>query len=237
MEALGGSATLIAEEIRRRIWQERQLTASAGVAPNKFLAKVASDWNKPNGLYVIKPEDVESFIQELPIERIWGIGHVSAQRLHQLNIRSCGELQKLDLQILEKHFGNRAWSLYELCRGIDHRSVAVDRMRKSLSVEATFSQDLFSLEACLEQVPSLYQRLMARYAKISHQYASKKPFIKLKFNDFSSTTVESSLYTQCDTISYSALLRIGWERKKQPVRLIGLGIHLAQSEDVQLRLF
>lgn len=236
-EAFEGSATLIAKEIRKRIWNERRLTASAGVAPNKFLAKVASDWNKPNGLFVIRPEEVENFIVELPIERIWGIGHVTSRRLHLLNIRTCRELQKLDLQEMAKHFGSRAWNLYELCRGIDPRPVSVERVRKSLSVESTFTQDLTSLEACLEQVPSLYQRLMTRYAKISSQYTNKKPFIKVKFNDFTSTTVESSRHLQCDTECYSALICMGWERKKQPVRLLGLGLHLAMSEDMQLPLF
>ena len=112
---------------------------------------------KPNGFFVILPEEIEDFIKELPIEKIWGIGQVTAQRLHMLDIRTCGELQQLDIVQLEKHFGSRAWSLYELCRGIDSRPVTVERIRKSLSVESTFLHDLDTLDACLEQVPELYR--------------------------------------------------------------------------------
>lgn len=234
---LGGSATLIAKEIRKRIWKERHLTASAGVAPNKFLAKVASDWKKPNGCFVITPPEVETFVKELPIEKIYGIGHVTAQKLHSLDIYTCGELQKLDLMSLNEHFGQRAWSLYELCRGIDPRPVLVDHIRKSLSVESTFIHDLQTLDSCLEQIPELYQKLMNRYEKIKHHYSIKKPFIKVKFADFVTTTVESTLYPQFDLNSYYALIKIGWERKKEPVRLLGLGLNLNISEEIQLTLF
>jgi DNA polymerase-4 len=236
-EACGGSATLIAKEIRKLIWKERRLTASAGVAPNKFLAKVASDWKKPNGLFVLTPQEVESFIQQLPIEKIYGIGHVAAQKLHALDIYTCGELQQLDLITLNEHFGSRAWNLYELSRGIDHRPVSVEHIRKSLSVESTFLQDLQTLENCLEQVSELYQRLMTRYEKIRNHYRIKKPFVKVKFADFTTTTVESALYLQSDIPSYHALIKIGWERKKEPVRLLGLGVSLSIDEEVQLTLF
>lgn len=233
----GGSATLIAKEIRKRIWKERHLTASAGVAPNKFLAKVASDWKKPNGLFIITPPQVEAFVKELPIEKIYGIGQVAAQKLHSLDIYTCGELQKLDLASLNKHFGSRAWPLYELSRGIDQRPVLVDHIRKSLSVESTFTHDLPTLENCLEQIPELYQRLMNRYDKIKYQYNIKKPFVKVKFADFTTTSVESSLYLKSDLNSYDALVKIGWERKKYPVRLLGLGVSLNSCEEIQLTLF
>ena len=236
-EAFGGSATLIAKEIRRQIWEERHLTASAGVAPNKFLAKVASDWNKPNGLCVITPEDIEAFVNQLPVEKISGIGHVMAKRLHALNIYTCGELQQLNVDNLHEHFGSRAWNLYELCRGIDRRPVTIERIRKTLSVEMTFLYDLQTLESCLEQIPELYQRLMVRYGKIRNHYRIKKPFIKIKFADFMTTTVESALYLLSDIPSYNALIRIGWERKKQPVRLLGLGVSLSVDEEIQLTLF
>jgi DNA polymerase-4 len=141
------------------------------------------------------------------------------------------------MQQLEEHFGSRAWSLYELCRGIDPRPVATERVRKSLSVESTFLHDLDSLEACLEQVPDLHRRLISRYERISGQYDIKKPFVKVKFADFTTTTVESALYLQCEIASFKALIRIGWERKKQPVRLLGLGLSLNTGEEVQLTLF
>lgn len=237
VEAFGGSATLIAQEIRRRIWEERHLTASAGVAPNKFLAKVASDWNKPNGLFVITPKEVGDFVKALPIDHIFGIGHVTAKKLHALNLYTCEDLQQLELTTLHDYFGSRAWSLYELCRGIDNRPVMTDRIRKSLSVESTFMHDLQTLQGCLEEVPDLYQRLMIRYEKISTHYHSKKPFIKIKFADFMTTTVESSLYKIFDINTYEALIRTGWERKKAPVRLLGIGMSLSVGEEIQLMLF
>src|SRR5262249_6534737 len=145
--------------------------------------------------------------------------------------------QQLDFAKLHEHFGSRAWSLYELCRGIDHRPVIVDRIRKSLSVESTFIHDLQTLEDCLEQVPELYQRLMDRWNKIKDQYRIKKPFVKVKFFNFTATTVESALYPSPDIESYKALITIGWERKKEPVRLLGLGVNLSIPEEVQLNLF
>lgn len=233
----GGSATLIAKEIRKRIWKERRLTASAGVAPNKFLAKVASEWNKPNGLFIITPQEVEKFIKSLPVEKIYGIGHVAAKKMHSLDIYTCSELQQLDLVTLNAHFGSRAWHLYELCRGIDNRHVIIDYIRKSLSVEFTFVHDLQTLESCLEQIPDLYNKLINRYEKIKNHYQIKKPFVKIKFADFTTTTVENNLYQQANVDSYQALIKIGWERKQEPVRLLGLGINLSINEEIQLTLF
>lgn len=236
-QIFNGSATYIAKEIRRLIWKERRLTASAGIAPNKFLAKVASDWNKPNGFYTIAPKDVDDFVKELPIENIFGIGRVTAKKFHSLNIYTCGDLQKLDLLELREHFGNRAWNLYELCRGIDHRPVIVDRVRKTLSVETTFLKDLLSLEECINEVPNLYEDLLSRYKKIKNEYTIKKPFLKVKFADFTITRVESIVFPLANLSNYQELMKIAWDRRKQPVRLLGVGFHLDQRELVQLTLF
>lgn len=233
----GGSATLIAQEIRKRIWKECRLTASAGVAPNKFLAKVASEWNKPNGLFVIPPENIEEFIRDLPIEKIYGIGHVAAKKMHSLDIYTCSDLQQLDLVTLNEYFGSRAWHLYELCRGIDNRPVMIDYIRKSLSVESTFTHDLQTIESCLEEIPELYLRLMNRYDKIKSHYLIKKPFIKIKFSDFTTTTVENGLYLFPTKENYQSLIKTGWERKKDTVRLLGLGVNLGLNEEIQLTLF
>lgn len=236
-EACGGSATLIAKAIRKQIWKERRLTASAGVAPNKFLAKVASDWNKPNGLFVVTPEQVDAFVKPLPVEKISGIGRVMAHKLHTLNIYTCEDLQQLDLSDLHENFGSRAWNLYELCRGIDNHPVTVDRVHKSLSVESTFVHNLNTLESCLEQVPELYQTLMKRFEKIRQHYRIKKPFVKVKFADFVTTTVESVHHPLSNINNYQTLIKIGWERRKQPVRLLGLGVSLGFKEEIQLMLF
>ncbi len=233
----GGSATLIAKTIRKQIWKERRLPASAGVAPNKFLAKVASEWNKPNGLFVVTPDQIDSFVKPLPIEKIFGIGQVMAQKFHALNIYTCEELQQLELTDLHQHFGSRAWNLYELCRGIDNRPVEVDRVHKSLSVESTFVHDLCTLESCLEQVPALYQKLMIRFEKLKYHYRIKKPFVKVKFADFVTTTVESVQHPTPNIQSYQTLVKMGWERKKLSVRLLGLGFSLSVHEEIQLTLF
>jgi DNA polymerase-4 len=236
-DVLGGSATWIAQEIRRLIWQERCLTASAGVAPNKFLAKVASDWHKPNGQFVLPPQEVDAFMISLPVENIFGIGHVMAKKLHHLGLKTCGDLQEVELTVLHELFGSRAWNLYELCRGIDHRPVIADRIRKSLSVESTFLEDLNTLEHCYEAIPALLSELMVRYEKISRQYHKRKPFIKIKFSDFSTTTVENACYKGFDLQTYQTLIKIGWERKKMTVRLLGLGMSLSLDEEIQLTLF
>lgn len=230
------SATLVAREIRKRIWKERGLTASAGVAPNKFLAKVASEWNKPNGLFTITPQDVSMFIKDLPVEKIFGIGQVTAKKFHALNIYTCHDLQQYDLHFLHDHFGSRAWSLYELCRGIDNRPVQVERVRKSLSVESTFLHDLHTLDECLEQIQELFLDLMRRYEKIKSQYRIKKPFVKVKFADFTATTVESVHFPLADIENYKGLISIGWQRKQAPVRLLGLGVSLMTGEEIQLEL-
>ncbi len=130
-----GSASWIAEAIRERIYQTRNLTASAGIAPNKSLAKIASDWHKPNGQMVIPPERVEAFMQELPVRKLFGVGPVMEMRLKMLGIQTCGELQARSKVELIKHFGSMGTRLYELSRGIDAREVISERVRKSISVE------------------------------------------------------------------------------------------------------
>lgn len=205
----GGSATYMAKEIRKQIWKERRLTASAGIAPNKFLAKVASEWQKPNGLFTIPPENVDLFVKQLPIEKIYGIGRVTSHKLHALNIYTCEDLRQFDIGDLQHHLGTRAWNLHELCYGIDNRPVQVERIHKSVSVETTFKQDLQTLASCLEHVPELYQKLMRRFANMNLYYQPRKPFVKIKFADFTTTTVESMLYPLLDKDSYQALIRIG----------------------------
>jgi DNA polymerase-4 len=150
-----GSATLIAKSIRDKINWQLKLTASAGVAPNKLLAKIASDWNKPNGQLVITPENIESFISSLPVKKIFGVGKVTAEKLTKLGIKTCADLQKISLHDLIKRFGNFGAQLYELCRGIDNREVKPNRIRKSLSVEETFMQDLVSQDECLAKLPNM----------------------------------------------------------------------------------
>src|ERR1700693_1666823 len=132
------TATRVASAIREQIRQELHLTASAGVAPNKFLAKIASDWRKPDGLFVIQPEDLDTFLPPLPIGRIPGVGKVTEKRLATLGIKTVGDLRSLEMNILEDHFGRYGQRLYELTRGIDESAVVSDRPTKSISAEDTF---------------------------------------------------------------------------------------------------
>ncbi|HAT8221249.1 TPA: DNA polymerase IV, partial [Legionella pneumophila] len=157
-----GSATWISQEIRARIYQTRQLTASAGIAPNKSLAKIASDWHKPNGQMVIRPEDVNTFILDLPVRKLFGVGPKMEEKLNALNIKTCADLQRYSVEYLLHKFGTIGQRLYELARGIDNRPVNPERIRKSISVEETYPIDLPDSEACLEALPDLMVRLEAR---------------------------------------------------------------------------
>ncbi|MGB8580411.1 MAG: DNA polymerase IV [Candidatus Sulfotelmatobacter sp.] len=140
------TATLVAQTIRKQIREELNLTASAGVAPNKFLAKLASDWRKPDGLFVIRPEDTDSFLLPLPVGRLPGVGKVTGEKLAKLGIKTVGDLRAFDLCVLEDHFGHYGRRLHELARGIDDTEVIPDRPTESISVEDTFEQDVLLAE-------------------------------------------------------------------------------------------
>ncbi len=220
-----GSATLIAQEIRAQIKQKHGLTASAGIAPNKFLAKVGSDLNKPDGQYVILPEQIEDFVRQLPVKKIFGVGRVTAEKMHRLNIHTCGDLQAHDLAELESLFGQFGHRLHQLCRGIDPREVVTDSVRKSISVEDTFMRDLPDLPACLERVPDLFELLLERLAKAQKKrpLTAKNCYVKMRFNDFSTTTAQCPAHTP-ELRTYLGLIRTAWQRGQRPVRLIGLGL-------------
>lgn len=237
-----GSATRIAQEIRRLIKTELGLTASAGVAPNKFLAKIASDINKPDGLKVIRPEEVADFIVSLPIEKIWGVGKVTARKMHRLGLKTCGDLQRLTRPELARHFGSWSADLYDFARGIDHRPVREDRERKSLSVEETYGQDLGTLDACLKKLPELYDDWNERMVRANVADRIRGAFVKLKYYDFQNTTHETLVQNYPKIGDFESLLRAIWDRRSEPVRLIGLGVRLQSmkkddKETPQLRLF
>lgn len=234
-----GSATWIAEELRARIYQTRRLTASAGIAPNKSLAKIASDWNKPNGQMVIRPDEVDKFVLELPVRKLFGVGPKMEQKLSALNIRTCADLQQYSVDYLFNQFGIIGQRLYELARGIDNRPVNPVRVRKSISVEETYSRDLPNSTACLAVLPDLINRLDVRIKQAGGFTGIHSLFVKLKFNDFQKTTVER-VYNELDFHLFSQLIREGFARRILPVRLLGIGIKLRQEsmdEMQQLSLF
>jgi len=240
-----GSASLLAQEIRRQIFEETGLTASAGIAPNKFLAKVAGNWNKPNGQFAVTPAMVDGFVADLPVENIWGVGKVTAEKIHNLGIKTCGQLQGLSQTELVSHFGSFGYFLYDICRGIDHREVVTSRVPKSLSVERTFDKDLASLEDCLATMPKLFDhfnnRSKGRFAGEGQNNLDtiKTLFIKIKFYDFTHTTVESPLSSTCKMITpenFTKLLKKGYERKSVPVRLIGIGVRFKGKPERKYRV-
>lgn len=235
-----GSATRIAQEIRTRIHREIGITVSAGIAPNKFLAKIASDWNKPNGQYVITPAQVDNFVEQLPVKKIFGVGKAMAAKLAELNIFICADLQKLSVFELSQRFGQMGSRLYKLSRGIDERELTVDRRRKSLSVENTFAQDLQNLPQCLHELPTLSQQLAIRLRRVDEDYKIVKLFVKIKFSDFSITTIERSA-TGVQLNEFIDLCSEAYHRKAQPVRLLGVGVRFIDLREhnhfVQLELF
>lgn len=235
-QACKGSATLIAQEIRRRVREEIGITISAGIAPNKFLAKIASDWNKPDGQFAITPEQVAAFMLKLPVRKIHGVGKVTAQRMQLLGIDSCADLQRYSLLELIELFGSFGERLYALCRGRDDRKIDLSQERKSISVEATYAQDLPGVEQCLAALPALHEDLLRRVAANRTQFTIGKQFVKLKFNDFVSTTVEQPASAP-DLDGFMALCRTGFARGGRPVRLLGLGVRArAQEHYTQLEL-
>lgn len=236
-----GSATLIAREIRERIYREVGVTASAGIAPNKFLAKVASDWQKPNGQFVITPKDVAGFVEQLPVNKISGVGKVTTAKLNRLGVQTCGDLQQLPLTELVEKFGVFGQRLYQLSRGEDDRPVKSHRRRKSLSVEHTYPIDLPDIEGCIAQLPALLVELKGRLRRVDESYLVTKQFVKIKYNDFTSTTLERACDKSLSRDSYQALLEEAFPRGNKPVRLLGLGVRfvdLASDQmGVQLELF
>ena len=224
-----GSATRMAEAIRSRIREEVRITASAGIAPNKFLAKVASDWNKPDGQFVIRPQDVEAFVAVLPVDKIFGVGRITAGRLQKRGIRTCGDLRAWDMVRLVGEFGRFGATLHQLCRGIDERPVRPDRVRKSLSVETTYAHDLPDLAACQAELPALIAEFRRRFARLSAPRPVHNATVKVKFADFTQTTIECICEAPDESV-WNALLLEAHARQGKAVRLLGVGVRFVETE-------
>jgi DNA polymerase-4 len=232
-----GSATLIAQEIRRRIFETVGITASAGVAPSKFVAKIASDWNKPDGLFLVRPNEVDAFVAALPVKKLFGVGKVTAAKLNKLGAQTCGDLRGWSMQDLQHHFGSFGARLHDLCRGIDNREVSPSRERKSISTEETYTPDVPDLAACLALLPELYEQLLGRVKRAGAGKSINKLFVKIKFSDFQQTTVECVGHAP-HIPTFARLMETGWQRASRPVRLLGVGVRLGELENIeQLSLF
>lgn len=237
--ACRGSATLIAESIRRDIWNELGLTASAGIAPIKFLAKVASDMNKPNGQFVIPPDKVQEVIDTLPLENIPGVGKVSLEKLHQAGFYRCEDIKNSDYRELLRQFGRQGASLWQRSHGIDNREVVVERERKSVGVERTFSQNISSYDECWQVIEDkLYPELEKRLERTSPDKSIIKQGIKVKFADFQLTTIEH-IHPQLELEDFKILLRDILKRQNgREIRLLGLNVMLKpENQARQLSFF
>jgi DNA polymerase IV len=234
-----GDPEALAYLIRQLIFQQTQLTASAGIAPNKMLAKIASEMKKPNGQFTIREDEISEFMCELPVRKLWGIGTKSDEKFAKLGISTCGDLQRYSRIQLYEWFGKFGLELYSLCRGIDRREVEPDRERKSLSNERTFTVDLTSVPQCEARIPDLYEELVADLKKTGGQNRVKAVFVKIRFADFTRTTVErAGIPLRME--SFLTLLREGVGRKALGVRLLGLGVRFEEetlSRATQLELW
>ncbi|MES2934646.1 MAG: DNA polymerase IV [Pseudomonadota bacterium] len=223
-----GSATLIAHEIRARIASDVGITASAGIAPNKFLAKIASDWNKPDGQFVVLPHETDAFAAALPVGKLFGVGKVTAAKLNKLGAATCADLRTWSTQDLSHHFGKFGQRLHQLCRGLDQREVCSSYERKSISVETTYTIDLPDLDACMAQMAGLISNLKGRILRADAQGNIHKLFVKIRFADFRQTTVEC-VGDGIDATAFAQLLETGFKRGTKAVRLLGVGVRLGES--------
>jgi DNA polymerase-4 len=220
------TATLVARTIREQIRQELSLTASAGVAPNKFLAKIASDWRKPDGLFVIQPDDVDTFLLPLPVGRLPGVGKVTEEKLAKLEIKTVGDLRALDSSLVEQQFGRFGLRLQELARGIDASEVVPDRPTKSISAEDTFERDV-----PLAETEPMIRRLAEKVWESSRKESrtARTVVLKLKTGEFKILTrshTPSAPPSSCRELTDIALMlreRVDLG-PKQRFRLVGVGL-------------
>jgi DNA polymerase-4 len=217
----------VAKHLKSRIFVETALTASAGVAPNKFLAKIASGWKKPNGLTVIAPERVEAFLQKLPVEALWGVGPVTARKLRAIGVEKLVDVRSADEARLRKAVGSLAQWLQRLSRGDDPRRVTPDRPWKSISCEDTYPEDLVELKEMRAEIDRLARRVAAQVAKKG--LAARTVTIKVRYADFTTVTrshTEEPATQEAARIAERALMLLErTDAGKRPVRLLGVGVH------------
>lgn len=235
-----GSATLIAEQIRRDIYNELNLTASAGIAPNKFLAKIASDENKPNGQCVVAPEDISTFVENLSLKKIPGIGPKTSEKLKAYGFESCADVRASSVAKLHTIVGKFANALFQRSFGIDDRALETSRVRKSLAIEKTMAEDIDSIEQCQVILLSLFSKLKLRLAKHDDRQISKQT-VKIKFADFQQTTVDMQSKDCLEAIFIELFQKAMTRANNRKVRLIGLSLGFSEHNSIdnqsQLDLF
>lgn len=220
------SATLAAREIKTRIAAETHLTASAGISVNKMLAKIASDYRKPDGLFTIPPERIEEFVAALPVERFFGIGEVTARKMHRLGIRTGADLRQWEEAELVRHFGKAGHSYYGYARGVDEREVTPDRVRKSLGAETTFETDTDDRERLRLELAAVREEVWNRLMR--HEFRGKTVVLKLKFDNFRQITRSKTLPGPVDSeaalgsVAEELLAAVDFGGRK--IRLVGLTV-------------
>ena len=240
-ERLLGSASKIGHQIKLLVHERLQLTASVGVAPNKFIAKIASDLEKPNGFVVVMPDQIQAFLDPLPVGRIWGVGKVTTQVFKRFAISTIGQLRQFSRAALVEIFGSSGEHYWLLSQGIDNRPVVPDREAKSISNETTFEKDIASIEELKMRLVNLVEQVSRRLR--NHKRMGRTIELKIRFADFKSLT--RSLTLSRSTNITDELLEAGLEllcnrlpENHLPVRLIGFGVNnLDQPRAMQLQLF
>ncbi len=231
-----GSATLLAKKIRQTILLKRGLTASAGIANNKFLAKISSDLRKPNGQFTVSPHKNSSFTKFLPVGKLWGVGKKTEECMHKLGFKTCGDLRRLSLLEIQRLFGSMGGHLYKLCQGIDDREVKTNSVRKSFSVERTFPQDLITKNEIQEGFKQVYIEFVARFktSKVKG-YKIKGVCFKLKSFDFQSRSKDVGIFKDIPDYDTALSYMISfWEGLPEKTRLIGFGIKFDTNKINQL---
>ncbi|MGV7962574.1 DNA polymerase IV [Photorhabdus tasmaniensis] len=226
-----GSATLIAQEIRQSIFDELQLTASAGVAPVKFLSKIASDLNKPNGQFVITPEQVDTFVSSLPLRKIPGIGPKTEKRLLEMGLKSCADVRQYSFAAFIKEFGKFGLMIWQRCHGFDDSVVCTESPRKSIGVEMTLPKDIHEWEECKTIIEHLFPELTRRLKKCNPDLRISRQGVKFKFDDFHLTTHEH-IHLVLDLKDLLVIAQNAWESRREgrSVRLVGLHVALQDPQ-------
>lgn len=225
------SATLLAQEIRLRIFNEVGLTASAGISVNKFVAKIASDYNKPNGQKTVNPDEVIAFLEQLPIQKFYGVGKVTAEKMFQLGIFTGLDLKNRPIDFLEKHFGKSGSFYYYVVRGIHNSEVKSNRIAKSVAAEYTFDSNLSSEIFMVEKLEKITSELERRLKK--HQISGKTITLKIKYSDFTQQTRSKTMsyfITDKSLILETAKELLYQERMKDSVRLLGISLSNLNTE-------
>ena len=226
-------ATPVARRLKQRIREETRLTASAGVAPNKFLAKIASGWDKPDGLTVISPARVEAFLQQLPVDALWGVGPVTARKLRAIGIERLVEVRAADPDVLQRAVGSLAATLRRLAAGEDTRPVVPDRPYKSSSSENTYNEDLLELEAIRAEIERMARQCADWLAR--KDLLARTVTIKVRYADFSTTTRSHTAVAPTreaeEIIARALALLDRTEAGRRPIRLLGAGVHGLAGEE------